>query len=47
MEALKIVFSLITNLLSLYFYIRATKLFLIPKKNPKVSPKLVTPLFGL
>lgn len=41
MEALKIVFSLITNLLSLYFYIRATKLFLTPKKEAKISPKIV------
>lgn len=41
MEAINILFSLITNLLGLYFYIRATKLFLTPKKEPKVSPKLV------
>lgn len=41
MEALNILFSLITNLLSLYVYIRVVKLFLLPKKTPKVSPRLV------
>jgi len=41
MEALKIVFSLISNLLNLYCNVRAVKLFLTPKKEPKVSPKSV------
>lgn len=41
MEALKIVFSLISNMLSVYVYIRVTKLFLLPKKRPMAPPKLV------
>lgn len=41
MEALTIVLSLITNLLILYIDIRVIKLFLSPKKKPKISPILV------
>lgn len=41
MEALKIIFSLISNMLILYIDIRVIKLFLTPKAKPKISPKLV------
>lgn len=47
MEALKIIFSLMSNLLYLYCNVRAIKLFLTPKKEPKISPKLVYTLIWL
>lgn len=41
MEAINILFSLTSSLLNLYCNIRAVKLFLTLKKEPKISPKLV------